>query len=795
MQLNSKIHFGLFFQIIVFYFFMFAATVNGQQSYTEEIRGTVVDMNSGSPLPGANIVLLDTDPLRGVSTDKDGRFVLKDVPVGRQSIRVSFMGYQTVVLSDIIVSSAKQVVLRIELEENVVTVGEVEIVAEYKKDQPLNSMALVSARSFTVEETNKYAGSYGDPARMAANYAGVVSSRDNRNDIVIRGNSPMGLQYRLDGIEIANPNHFSALGTTGGPVTVLNTNLLTNSDFLTGAFPAEYGNAMSGVFDLKMKTGNSEKREYWGQLGWTGLEFGLEGPFSKKSDASYIAAYRYSFTDILKKLGVNLPEAARYQDLSFKINVPTKKTGTFRLIGIGGTSSIQILDTNKDADDWTFATHGEDINTGSSIATLGISHLYFFNKNTSIRTNLSLIASEVNNKVDTFSIQSPAPYVWAGEKSSELKYSVSSVLTKKINTKNSFDIGASFDFYNVNYADSQYYFNIYKYNTNIKTGFNLIQAFAQWQHRFSNALVSTIGLHYLYLTLNDTYSVEPRAALKWNLTPVQSLNLGIGLHSQMQPRMMYFVQSLLPDGNYTLTNENTGLSKSRQLVLGYNHLLTEHLRMKVETYYQNLYDIPVTQEIPQYSVLNEGTEFFVERRDSLVNNGTGINYGLEFTLEKFFHKNYFFLFTASLFQSKYKGFDGVERSTSFNGNYVFNAVGGYELPVGKFKNRTLIFGLRVTWAGGRPYVPYDQEETVKQGKVVYDWNRAYEERYNDYFRSSLRFGIRRNSKKFNTELVFDLQYRANYTYVYLYRIDVVTGEIIKNFKMGFYPTSTIRIQF
>ena len=784
----------LFFTLFVCYFIPIDK-INGQQLYTQVLRGIVTDSYSGSPLPGANIVLIDTDPPQGTSADENGRFVLKNVPTGRQSLRISFMGYKTLILNDIIVTSAKQVVLKIELEENAVTVGEVEVVAEQRKDRAINPMALVSARSFTVDETNRYAGSYGDPARMAANYAGVVMSRDNRNDIVVRGNSPTGLQYRIDGIEITNPNHFGAMGTTGGPVTILNTNLLTNSDFLTGAFPAQYGNAISGIFDLKMRTGNTQKREYWGQLGWNGLEFGLEGPFSKKSDASYIAAYRYSFTDLLSMMGINIPEVARYQDLSFKINIPAKKAGIFAFTGIGGTSAIKIFDSDKKREHWTFPTHGEDINTGSSIGAFGIEHSYFFNPNTAVKTHLSLVASEVHNTVDTFTVQFPEPFLWAGERSEETKYSLSTMLSKKVNAKNRFDVGVRFDIYNVNYADSQYYFNYYKHFTNIKTGFNLFQAFGQWEYKFNNKLTSSFGLHYLLFTLNGSRSLEPRAGLRWDITPVQSLNFGFGLESQMQPRMMYFVQAAMPDGSYAITNENMGLSKSLQFILGYKHLLTEHLRLKVETYYQDLYNIPVTPDIPQYSILNTGSDFYIERQDSLINSGTGMNYGLELTFEKFFHRNYFFLFTASLFQSKYRGYDNVERNTAYNNNYVLNGVGGYELPLGKFKNRVLIFGLRVTLSGGRPYVPYDKEETVRQGRVVYDWDRAYQERYEDYFRTSFRFGIRRNNKKVNTELIFDLQYRANYTYVYLYRIDVVTGEIVKNYKMGFYPMSTIRIQF
>jgi len=487
------------------YTILFLALLNlqlaGQESLKQVVRGKVIDNVSGASLPGANIFLLNSDPPLGAATNEDGQFELLNVPVGRESFKISFIGYQTLILDNIIVTSAKELVLKVELEECVITVGEVKIVAEYQKDQPLNSMALVSARSFTVEETNKYAGSYGDPSRMVANYAGVVSSRDNRNDIVVRGNSPMGMQYRVDGIEISNPNHYSALGTTGGPVSLLNTNLLANSDFLTGAFPAQYGNAMSGVFDLKLRNGNNEKREYWGQLGWNGLEFGLEGPFSKKSQASYMAAYRYSFVDILYKLGLNLPEVAGYQDLSFKFSFPTKKAGVFKLTGIGGTSSIKIADSDKDQDKRTFDTHGEDIHTGSRMGVLGLSHIYFFNSTASLKTILSVNASEVTNKVDTFSIQSPGHFTWAGEESSENKYSFFTVFSKKFDAKNTLDAGFSFDHYQVNYADYQYYKGSYRHFTNSTGSFNLYRTYVQWQHKFSNKWTSYFGGQYLFFPI------------------------------------------------------------------------------------------------------------------------------------------------------------------------------------------------------------------------------------------------------------------------------------------------------
>ncbi len=672
---------------------------------------------------------------------------------------------------------------------------EVEIVADYRKDRPLNPMAVVSARSFTLEETNKYAGSYGDPARMAANYAGVVSARDNRNDIVIRGNSPIGLQYRLNGVEITNPNHFGASGTTGGPITMLNTNLLANSDFLTGAFPAEYGNALSGIFDLKMRTGNAGRREYWAELSWNGLEFGLEGPFSKNSPATYLAAYRYSITDLIEKMGIDLKESARYQDLSFNLNFPLKKAGVISLFGLGGTSGIDRLDSDEAPQDWTFATHGEDLRSESALFATGLSHLYYFNSGTSLTTRLSVTGSQVETQIDTFSISSPQAFLRNGEKSSEMKYELSSHFSNKFNASNVLEAGFILQFYDVNFADSIYFKGAYKQQTGSRSSFSLLQAYVQWLHQFSNGFSSYLGLHYQYFTLNSSQLPEPRAGLKWAVNPRHTLSLGLALQSQMQARVMYFVQTPLPDGGYALTNKNMDFSKSLQAVLGYDYLINEYFRIKAETYYQWLYDIPVKESIPQYAILNEGTEYFVDRMDSLVNLGTGTNYGLELTLEKFLNRNYFFLLTASLFQSQYRGYDGQTRNTSFNSNFVVNAVGGYELPFGKRKNRALILGLRMTWSGGRPYLPYDQQATVEAGYPVYDWENAYQFRYPDYFRTSLRVGLRRNERKFNVIFLIDLQYRANYTYIYLYRIDVTNGEIVKDFKMGLYPNSTVRFQF
>lgn len=763
-----------------------------QKSLTQTLRGVVVDRETQVPLSGVNIILPNTSPQQGTISDEDGNFRFDNAPVGRQTVQASYIGYKTQVLDNVTISSAKEKILKIELEESVTELDEVVIKATFQKDKPINKMATVSARSFTVEETSRYPGSYDDPARMAANYAGVMSVRDNRNDIIIRGNSSTGLLWRLDGIEIPNPNHFAASGTTGGPITILNNNLLSNSDFFTGAFPAEYGNALAGVFDIKMRTGNNETREHWLEFGYNGLEFGTEGPFSKKSNASYLISYRYSMVDIIDLLGAEV-ETTKYQDLTVKLNFPMKK-GRLSLVGLGGKSYIEMFDSNDDRSDWTFDDWGEDLSNGSDIGSLALSYVHFFGTKTRIQTALSLYGSAVTTQIDTFYLDPELIGNWAGEESSEVKASLTSHVHTKVNNKNILNYGIKVDRYFVSFEDSTINNGVFQVDTDVQNEqFNMYQVYAQFKHKFTNYIDLYSGINFQYLDLNNTYSIEPRLGFNWTINSKNSFKMGYGLHSQAQLRVIYFTQTQLDDGSYVYTNKNLDLTKSHQFVIGYDHLFTDNLRLKFETYYQYLYDIPVKPSQPEYSVLNFGAEYFIERVDSLTNDGTGENYGIELTLERFLEDNFYFLLTTSLYESKYRGYDGKKRNTAFNGNFAINVLGGYEIPLRK--TNAFIIGLKTTYAGGRPYVPYDVEATIAQREEVLDWDLAYESRQEDYFRVNLRLGIRRNKPKFNVEIAMDLQYRTNYTSVYERRIDPLTGKIYKNYEMALYPMASYRIQF
>ncbi len=763
--------------------------------YSQTFRGEVLDALTEMPLPGATIILLDTDPLKGTSTDVDGRFRMERLPLGRLDIQVSMMGYQPAVIRNLLLSSGRELVITIRLEEKVIQLDDVVVRPELRKDQPINEMALVSARSFTIEETERYAGSLGDPSRMAANFAGVSAPTDQRNDIVIRGNSPMGLLWRLEGVEIPNPNHFGSMGSTGGPVGMLNNNLLTNSDFYTGAFPAEFGNALAGAFDLKMRNGNNERHERMAQVGFNGFELGAEGPFSSGSRASYLVNARYSTMEVLHAMGLSFGTGMavpQYRDLSFKLNFPTRR-GRITLFGLGGSSYIEMLDS--EGDDAQYGFSGTDLYFGSRMGVTSLAHVHYFNDDARLTTTLSATGHSITT--DIFELSNGQERETIIERGHEYTFSLSTRYSHRLNVRNFLQAGLTYDPLDIKYQGQEWSNNHSRYfyymNTEGQMGF--ARAYADWQHRFSNDLSLNTGLHAAWLFLNNSYSLEPRTALRWSFRQGQSLSLGAGLHSQAQMKAVYFMEELIQPNppTYRKTNEDLGFSRSIHLVGGYDRLLGEGHRLKAELYYQYLYDIPVSYRRPEYSMLSQGAGFMFWTFHEMENKGTGTNMGLELTLEKFLKDGFYYLFTASVFDAQYTGYDGIWRNSAFNNNYVFNLLGGYEWSLGP--RSLLSLDLNMVLAGGNRYIPIDAEESISRDATVYDWANAYTERYPDYFRLNARITFRLNGHNINQEWGLDLQNLTNQQNIFVENWNRQEGQINTSYQMGFMPMMTYRIYF
>ncbi|MEZ5042301.1 MAG: TonB-dependent receptor [Saprospiraceae bacterium] len=785
----------------------FLWTANLLLAQTGTIKGTILDQQSEIPLIGATVELLNASSTTGAVTDVDGYFILTNVPLGRNVIRVSYLGYESLTQPNIDVSSGKDVILNISLQESVNQIQEVVVTAQTIKDQAQNDMATVSARQFSVEEVNRYSGGRSDVARLASNFAGVSAPDDSRNDIVIRGNSPTGVLWRIEGIPVPSPNHFSTFGTTGSPVSALNPNLLRNSDFLTSAFPAEYGNANAGVFDIGFRNGNKDEREYTFQLGaFSGLEAMAEGPLGKKG-GSYLLAGRYSFIGLIGAAG-STTATPDYQDVSFKVDLGNSKAGRFTLFGIGGRSNITFLGSEIDEGD-LFAAKDEDAFVDGSFGVLGVKHNLIIGEKTYLRTVVGGSYRGNSFEQDRYyglGAANETKRRITSVDNSETRLSISSYLNSKLNAKQTIRAGVLYENYGNDalFLDRENtpdldgdgqpdWFTVYDFNGS----FGLLQPFVQTQYRLTEALSFNAGLHGQYSTLNEQFALEPRASLTFAITPQNKITLGYGMHNQTAPLPILFLNEEI-DGKLVRSNADLDFIRSQHYVLGYDAKLGKDWRLKTEVYYQAIDRAPIDPTPTSYSTLTEGASFvFSDDKTSLVSEGTGFNQGLEITLEKFYSQGYHLLATGSFFESKYKGSDGIERSTPFDNGYVLNFLAGKEFKIGKAKQNAFVIDTKLTTSGGRWYTPVDLDASRAAGLEVLIEDEAFSLQYDDYFRWDVKLGVKLNSskKKISHQFYLDMQNVTNRDNVFARQYNRLTNNVDQTNQIGFFPDFLYRVQF
>ncbi len=765
------------------------------QNLIQTIKGTVMDKSIKSPLIGANVVILNTNPLKGATVDAEGNFKIEQVAVGKYSLKITFIGYKDVVMNNISVNSGKELDLTIELEENAIQGQEVLIKAKIEKQKALNELSTVSTRAFSVEETQRFAAAFNDPARMATAYAGVVTGNDGNNTIVIRGNSPNGLLWRMEGVDIPNPNHFSAVGSSGGGVSILSAQLLSNSDFSTGAFAAEYGNALSGVFDLKLRRGNGEKREYTIQAGLLGLDIAAEGPLSKKhKKGAYLVNYRYSTLNLLKDLGLNIGAAStNFQDLSFNFTLPTEKMGNFSLFGFGGLSNQKATGV-ADSMKWkTELDKKYSYNFLANTGAVGLTHSLAFRKSY-LKTVISASNTANNQDVDEFQ-KDYSQRILSNQKHQQLKYTLSSIYTHKFNGQHLLRTGAylnliDFDFYQKNWNETTR-----KLEEQISNKGNAIttNAFAQWQYRPTEALTINTGIHSFYLNLNQKTAIEPRISAKYALSDRQSFSFGYGLHSQIQPLGVYFYQTK-KEGTQTnyKPNENLDFTKAHHFVAAFDQSFSGNWHIKTEVYYQNLYNVPVSKGNNRTLSMVNLTDGFIP--EIFENTRKGRNYGLELTVEKFLTDGFYVLLSSSLYDSKYQGLDGKWYNTRFNGNIANSLLTGKEWAL-KRKNRTLGFNLKLTHVGGARTTAIDLDASKRADETVFDYSKNFAVQMPYYLRADVGLRLKRNYKRMTTTLSLDIQNVTNRENVFNQYFDTNTKAIKYNFQAPLIPILAYKLEF
>lgn len=770
----------------------------------QTVRGTITDKDSKQAIPFANILLKDSNPPIGTTSDENGKFTLSDVPIGKQTLILSFLGYETFTLPNINVTAGKEVVLEINLVESFAALDEVVIVAEKRKEITVNEFVTVSARSLNPEQANLYAASLGDPARQVQNFAGVTGGGDDlNNEIVIRGNSPNTLLWRLEGVEVPNPNHFTRL--TGGSVSMLSANVLAKTDFFTSAFPAEYGNGIAGVFDLRFRKGNNQKRETTIDVGVLGLGFSNEGYFSKKSKASYLVNYRYSTLGFLEKLGLNLTDGFNptFQDLNYNINLPTTKFGTFNLYGLLGKNKSNSSETededingNPSTDNFTNKTESDE-----STFITGLGHRVFIKDQTYLKTNITYSSNDAkkNDVLQNSGVVDPLESELFDSKSEAFR--LSSFINHKFNSKHTLRSGFTLSHLKekntLSFTDETDDGTLSTSQDEINGTANVFQSYVQWKYRMTENFTLNSGLHFLHFGKTNSSAIEPRLGLNYKLNNVHSLSFGAGLHSRAEQLPLYLTKDAT---NTNFLNTNLKLSKAMHYVVGYNWRINKNTLFKAEAYYQHLFDIPVDNSGQTgYNAINaQSFDIFEIKGTPLTNDGKGRNYGLEFTLERFLNKGFYYLSTLSLYDSKYKVGNSNYLNTRFNGNYVFNLLSGKDFAVGTKGNKTFGINAKFVLAGGQRFTGIDEAASIAGQTEVFS-TTPFTEKIKAYYRFDLGINYQWNKTKTTHNLSLNIQNitsRINTTELD-YFFDEVTNRIVttKSEQNGLIPVLKYSINF
>ncbi len=773
--------------------------INQSALAQQTVRGVVIDKLTKVPIIGASVVLENTNPLKGDDTNIDGFFRIENVQPNRYNIRVTYLGYKDELLPGVVVGSGQEVILTIEISESPTQLGEITVGVDRVNPTPINEMAQVSGRSFTVEETKRFPISVGDPLRLASSFAGVVATNDSDNEIVVRGNSPRGILWMMEGVEIPSPNHFTSEGASSGGISMFSTQVISRSDFLTGAFPAQYGNATSGVFDIHLRNGNNEQRESTLQFGLLGVDTSMEGPISENSKASYLFNYRYSTLAIFSAVGLELEgenERNIFQDLSFKINVPTKKAGTFSLFGLGGLSNYKY---DFEFESGFVESDLERYNMG----VLGLKHKYLINNTTALNSTISISGTKVENN-ELFPVNAGTFDFEEVFDKSFLR--ASTVLNKKLSSRLFTTTGATISLLS-------YDFTARERNPNNDPPFDdivwfddngasySVQSFTSWKYQLGSKMSLVNGVHLTYFDLNGETVIEPRSNIRYDLSSKAAVFGGFGMHSKIESLEYYFGNAPFSDGSSQDLNGDLKLTRSNHYVAGFDFTFINRTYFKTEVYYQYLYNLPILADISEIDPSNNALAFSsINLSDGYVffdlkNGGTGQNYGVEFTLERKFEKDTYFLLNASIYDSEYSGSDGVTRDTRFNGGFGYNILAGKEYLVGKNDDRILGLNLKISHAGNKRFTPISRAETLAEGREVRLLQDVYTERYANYFRADFQINIRRNFHNRTTEFRIDIQNltnRNNPTFEYF---NFNTRSVEYEEQFGLIPVISYRIEF
>ncbi len=752
---------------LLLFFLLSQINISKAQVSTQKIQGIVTERESGIPIIGAYVQLVGAENI-GSNTDVDGRFIVENVPVGRQQFKVTYIGYQEFITEGIIVSSQRNSELSISLQEGIMMAG-VDIIADGNTNAPMNNLATVSARSFSVEETERMPAGVNDMGRMALSYPGVQQgSNDTENDIIVRGNSSVGILWRLEGIDIPNPNHFARPGTSGGGITIFSAQLLSRSDFYTGGMPAEFGNALSGAFDVHFRKGNKLERQHRVKIGLLGLDFATEGPI-KKSKSSYLVNYRYSTLGLLNSFGFELigeRVSNNFQDLSFNLAFEGKDpTVKWTVFGIGGFSEEHYSPKPAAEREEGFSNHWEDRFNDSSMGAVGVTYTKIYDDKSYLKNTTSLMSGFVGRTYDTLDVNN-VRYRYNTEEYTDNRLSTSWTYWKEYTPQWKMKLGTmghgiQYRFFKESRArNSSSDVNLMNADLDLNGGGLTLtgQAYGLMQYSPSPKLNINAGLHSMILGLNGTGAIDPRFSLKYVLNQQNNFGLAIGQHSQMLPLAAYFYEEEKENDVIIRPNYDLPFMKAWHFIASYTFVSKSSIKVNAEIYYQRLNKVPVRLDDlgDGYWMLNNQADF---PAFAAVSEGKGENYGLDLAIEKFFSNKMYFLLTGSFFESNSISNTGEKHPTRYSTKWVSSYTLGREFEFKK--GGALQIGARILYNGGYRYTPHDPVLSAIEKQFVPLANSFWKSQVTPYSRVDSRIAYRFNRKRLSGSISLDVQNLTN----------------------------------
>jgi hypothetical protein len=737
----------------------------------QNIRINLKDQNTKAPISAATILVKNT-ALAGITNDQ-GVAAIENVPLGRHEIEITSVGYTKLILKELMFENAKEIILDLEMQASSKTLEQVVITAA----TPNMSNAITSLNTITFEQIMRFPATFFDPARLAFSFAGVANTNDQANGMSIRGNTPESMQWKLEGVEIVNPNHLSNAGTfsdqptqTGGGTNILSAQMLGHMNFLTAAFPAEYSNTLAGVMDMTYRVGNNKKFQHTAQIGLIGIDLSSEGPLNKAKGSSYLFNYRYSFTGLLGLMGVDFGgESIKFQDLAFNFNFPTRRLGTFMLFGMGGNSSNQFV-PNSDKTLWESEKDFNNIDFHSRMGVMGLKHSLKLSENWNLKTVIA--NSGLENLRDAYKTNPVFNISYSYQARNILGFS--SILSGNLNRRFALKTGL-----NINH-----YFNEFNIKNNGNSFYSLSGLMVQPFFRIINSektrLSYNLGFVLPHYTLSQKTYLEPRLGLAYGVSSKFELKASYGLHSYESSNQNAFALPYKP-------------IRAHHFNLGYQYQLSENQELYGEIFYQNLFNMPVSKN--QYlSVLNGYENTVVELSTNTSNlNSQGRNYGIELNYRKYLSKGLFALINTTLYKAEFLAFDNKYYQTRFSGNHIINLTIGKEWS--KSPGKFIGLNTRIAWLGGFRNYEILGAASITSKATIYNYSKPLIEKNPDYFRPDLRVYFKKSKDKLSRTVSIDIQNftgQKNLAYQYY---DALLEKITPRYQLGIIPMLNYRIEF